>query len=453
MVAENNRGKLLDSQVALIGSVLIQPEIAGELFAAVPEADFTDPTYRALYAGCLRLWREGKRIDPITLAGLLGKDSREAIIGCVDVTPTAAAWKSYAAQLREEAGLSRLRALGLRLAGAESMDEGLNALQEGLRLYDRRTGPKRMTLAEGFDMILRRMDHPEETRKAIPLGFTQLNGRVRAYPGKFLLLGGYPSSGKTALALIMALAASREARVGFFSLETDFEDFYSRLAAACSHVSYQAIQDNRYTDSQHNDLKTILPMFRSDRFVVEQASRMNVASLQTAALAGRYDIIFIDYLQLLDSDQKTDVTAYQRVSRVSMELHRFAQDRGVTVVALSQLSREDKTAGKKPKRPTMSDLRESGQLEQDADVVMLLDKDRSDPMNQNPDRLLYIDKNKNGTLGFVRFAFDGDTQNFIQRVSRPEPQQGYGVPKPEPKKDMFQALEDGEPIDLPEEFK
>ena len=451
-MAVSNRGKLLDSQVALIGSVLIQPEIAGELFAAVPEEDFTDPTYRALYAGCLRLWREGKRIDPIMLAGLLGKDSRETIIGCIDVTPSASAWKGYAAQLREEAGLSRLRALGLRLAGAESMDEGLNTLQEGLRLYDRRTGPKRMTLAEGIDMILRRMDHPEETRKAIPLGFSALNGRVRAYPGKFLILGGYPSSGKTALALLMALAASREYRVGFFSLETEFEDFYSRLSAACSHVSYQAIQNNRYDDNQHDDLKTILPMFRSERFVVEKASRMNVSSLQTAALAGRYDIIFIDYLQLLDSDLKTDVSAYQRVSRVSMELHRFAQDRGVCVVALSQLRREDKAAGKKAKRPTMSDLRESGQLEQDADVVMLLDKDDSDPKDPSPDRLLYIDKNKNGTLGMVRLAFDGDTQVFTQRVSRPEPRQGYSVPKPEPKKDPFQAMEDGEAIDIPEEF-
>ena len=100
----------------------------------------------------------------------------------------------------------------------------------------------------------------------------------------------------------------------------------------------------------------------------------------------------------------------------------------------------------------MSDLRESGQLEQDADVVMLLDKDDSDPKDPSPDRLLYIDKNKNGTLGMVRLAFDGDTQVFTQRVSRPEPRQGYGVPKPEPKKDPFQAMEDGEAIDIPEEF-
>lgn len=457
MIGEDRRGKLLDFQVALIGAVLIAPEIAGELFATVPEEDFLDPTYRALYCGCQTLWRDGKRIDPIMLAGLLGKDSRETIIGCMDVTPSATAWKQYAARLREEASLFRLRGLGLQLAEAESLEDGLPILQDGLRLYDRRTGKTRMTLAEGFDMILHRMEHPDETRKAIPLGFSALNGRVRAYPGKFLILGGYPSSGKTALALLMALAASRSYRVGFFSLETDFEDFYSRLASACANVSYQAIQDNRFDDHQAADLRSVLPLLRSDNFVVERASRLNVKSLQMMAMAGRYDIIFIDYVQLLDSDLKTDVSPYQRVSRVSMELHRFAQDRGVAVVALSQLSREDKTtAGKSPRRPSMSDLRESGQLEQDADVVMLLDKDRED-LSRSPDRILSIVKNKSGTLGTVRLAFDGETQSFMQRIQRDEPQQkgetktdstGFGLPKP---RDRWKAMEGQEAIP-PEEF-
>ena len=130
-----------------------------------------------------------------------------------------------------------------------------------------------------------------------------------------------------------------------------------------------------------------------------------------------------------------------------MELHRFAQDRGVAVIALSQLARPDK-AQKKPKRPGMSDLRESGQLEQDADVVMILAQDTEDP--DSGDRLLYIDKNKDGKLGMVRLAFDGETQRFSQRVRQEPPKREW---KPTPRRDIFKAFENAEPLPLPEEFQ
>ena len=284
----------------------------------------------------------------------------------------------------------------MRLSACADPAEGEQLLTEGPGFFDRRTGPQRQTLREGFEALEKRLSEPEKRQKYLPFGFSALDGRVWVYPGKFLILGGYPSSGKTALALNMAVSMSRSWRVGFYSLETDFPTVFNRLAAYVSGVKYAHIQDGELTEQEGETLRGILPLFPPTGLTVERASRLNVQTLQASALSQRYDVIFIDYLQLLESDLRRDASRYEQTTRVSMELHRFAQDRGVAVIALSQLSRPDK-AQKKPRRPTMSDLRESGQLEQDADVVMILAQDAEDP--DSGDRLLYIDKNKDGKLG------------------------------------------------------
>ena len=441
------KDRLLDSQAALIGSLLIDGSIAGELFAQVPETDFTSEPMLALYKGCRGLFLAGKPVDPVLLAQALGDGYRQTIIDCMDLTPTAARWRDYAAALRRDAALERLRSLGMCLSACADPAEGEQLLTEGLGFFDRRTGPQRQTLREGFEALEKRLSEPEKRQKYLPFGFSALDGRVRVYPGKFLILGGYPSSGKTALALNMAVSMSRSWRVGFYSLETDFPTVFNRLAAYVSGVKYAHIQDGELTEQEGETLRGILPLFPPTGLTVERASRLNVQTLQASALSQRYDVIFIDYLQLLESDLRRDASRYEQTTRVSMELHRFAQDRGVAVIALSQLSRPDK-AQKKPRRPTMSDLRESGQLEQDADVVMILAQDAENP--DSGDRLLYIDKNKDGKLGMVRLAFDGETQRFSQRIKQEEPRKGYGLPKP---RDRWKAFENAEPIELPVEFK
>ena len=447
MSTGQGKSRLLDSQAALIGAMLIDPSVAGELIAQVPVEDFTDPTLRGLYEGCRRLYLAGKPVDPVLLAAELGPGSKDTIVDCMDITPTAATWKSYAQQLRTDSAVERLRELGIRLSGVADPAEGEELLSEGLRLFDRRTGPRRTSLAEGLDGLLKRLSSPEPRRKYYPLGFSALDGRVRVSPGKFVILGGYPSSGKTALALTMALSISRSAKVGFFSLETDEEDVFQRMASFAAGVSYARVQDGTPTEEEGHTLKQVLPMLKSESFTVERASRMNVATLQTAALSQRYDVIFIDYIQLLEADIPAKSSRYEQTTRVSMELHRFAQDRGVAVIALSQLSRPDK-AQKKPRRPQMSDLRESGQLEQDADVVMILAKDTEQPDTE--DRLLYIDKNKQGKLGMVRLSFDGETQRFAQRIRQEEPRKGWSLPKPQKKAQI--SFEEAEALPLPEEF-
>lgn len=441
------RSRLLDAQAALIGAVLKDGAIAGEAFAAVPDSDFTAPAMLELWQGCRALFLDGKPVDPVLLASRLGEGRKETIVDCLALAPSAALWKAYAEQLRQESAMTRLRSLGVELTACTGPEEGQKLLEEGLQIFDRRVGPRRMTLREGMDSLVTRLAHPETKPRYLPCGFSALDGRVRISKGKFVILGGYPSSGKTALALNMALSMSRSYRVGFFSLETDFPTVFNRVGACVSNVSYAHIQDGELTEEEGHTVREVAPLFRLDSLVVEHASRLNVQSLQAAALSGRYDVIFVDYLQLLESDLNRNASRYEQTTRVSMELHRFAQDRGVAVIALSQLSRPDKQQ-KKPRRPTMSDLRESGQLEQDADVVMILAQDADNP--ESGDRLLFIDKNKDGKLGMVRLAFDGETQRFSQRIRQEPPKREW-----QPPKSRFKAFEDGDPIDMPipEEFR
>ena len=325
---DSGRSRLLGAQAALIGAMLIDGSIAGELIARVPPEDFTDPTLRSLFEGCRRLYLAGKPVDAVLLASELGEGSRATIVDCMDLTPTARSWRSYAEQLRRDAAVQRLRDLGMQLSGVADPAEGEALLQEGLRLFDRRTGPRRTSLAEGLDALMQRLEDPAAKPRYFPWGFSALDGRVRLGPGKLAILGGYPSSGKTALALTMALSISRTAKVGFFSLETDETDIFQRMASFFASVKYAHVQDGETTPEELEALKAMLPYFRSENFVVERASRLNVATLQTAALSQKYDVIFIDYVQLLESDLPARASRYEQSTRVSMELHRFAQDRG-----------------------------------------------------------------------------------------------------------------------------
>ncbi len=429
---DSGRSRLLGAQAALIGSMLIDGSIAGELIARVPPEDFTDPTMRGLFEGCRRLYLAGKPVDAVLLASELGEGSKATIVDCMDLTPTARSWQSYAEQLRRDAAIQRLRDLGLQLSGVTDPAEGEALLQEGLRLFDRRTGPRRTSLAEGLDSLLKRLEDPGARPRYFPLGFSALGGRVRLGPGKLVILGGYPSSGKTALALTMALSISRVAKVGFFSLETDETDIFQRMAAFFAGVKYAHVQDAEPTAEELGTLKELLPMFRSESFVVERASRLNVATLQTAALSQKYDVIFIDYVQLIDAPGRE---RWDIVTNISMGLHRMAQQLGVTVIGLSQITPPDKSSSR---RVTKDDLRESRQLKQDADAILIMTP--AEDGNKNL-RELTVDKNKDGASGRLLLNFDPKHMTFT-----------YATPPgktPANKPPMFEDLDDKEGGPLP----
>lgn len=402
--------RMLDAQAAIIGSILIKPEISAEVFASVKAEDFTIPQFRRLYEACREIHRDGNMPDAIMLVGKVGDAYRQTIVDCAAVTPSASRWKSYAAQLREDSTLSRIRDLGMQLTGAENSDEAAEIIRQAAELFDRRTENRTITLEAGMEDLIRRMkDHSPP--QYIKTGLKDLDSGIFAAAGDYILLGGYPSSGKTALALQMALNLSRSHNVGFFSLETSPEKLMDRAAACFAQVNFAEVKKRSLRDVEIERIERSAEIIRKQncRLSFEQASRMTVQELESVTMAKGYDVILIDYIQLLSSGGR-DRTRYESTTEVSMELHKFAQDRKVCIIALSQLSRPDKSAGKNPRRPSMSDLRESGQLEQDADIIMLLSSDSTDPNSQ--ERVLQVPKNKEGRKGIMYLRFDGAHQYF-----------------------------------------
>lgn len=214
-------------------------------------------------------------------------------------------------------------------------------------------------------------------------------------PGDFVILGGYPSAGKTMLATQFAVSMASTRRVGIFSLETRDRKLYDRIISQAAKIPFDRIKRH---DLRSEDF-TAAANFGNEaerlQLDIIDAAGMSVADIQAISLVRHYNVIFIDYLQLLQGpgDKRFEV-----VTNISLALHTMAGTTGITVVALAQLTRPEK--GRKNLSPTMSSLRESGQLEQDADAVFLVYLDDDD--EPAGDRILKIGKNKEGGQGFIQ---------------------------------------------------
>ncbi len=272
-----------------------------------------------------------------------------------------------------------------------------------------------VSFAQGLSEFYKRHDGakpPEYLR----WGFCSLNKMLCAESGDFIIIGGYPSAGKTVLAIEFAweLAFHSKKRVGVFSLETKDEKLYDRLICRASDTPFDDIKHNTISNDSWKNIAELGGYADSIKLDVIKASGMTVNDIRAISLAHHYDVIFIDYLQLISSGGRYRGNRTEEVAGISMALHTFSQTSDVTIVALSQLSRQDKT--EKSKAPTMASLRESGQLEQDADIVMLLYLvDEADP---NGDRRLKIGKNKEGERGFITLGFNPTKMQFTQKSSR-----------------------------------
>lgn len=401
----------MEPQIGVIGSLLLEPECVGECALKLRPEDFTIPRCRLIYQTILDMFREGKPVDPMLVRARLGDlpDIEKDLVGILEVTPTAALIWEYAAVVKEQGTLSALRELGRSLASVSSVEEAQPLLDKTHASLSERPGTKRMNARNLLEDFMDRHGegkHPDY----YTWGLEKLDRNLYIEQGDLLLLGGYPSAGKTALALRFAWHLAKTRRVGFYSLETKPAKLADRSVAALAGVDMGSIKQSSLNEADWEKVASQAGELAKRTLDMIPAGGMSVADLRADALANRYETVFIDYLQLLEVPKAFNRT--EAVTGISIGLHQFAQGCGVTVVALSQLRRAETTKGGDEKAPTMSSLRESGQLEQDADAILLLHKDKPDDPNSR--RILRIVKNKEGTVGKVTLDFDGRTQVFTE---------------------------------------
>lgn len=406
----------LSAQVSVLGSVLLDAQRwAGEVVGRTAPEDYS-PTYRPVYEVIRRKFQAGETIDPVTVRHELGTEAGHLLMEIMAVTPTAANCAEYIDLMLERARLSRLRGLAQQLLAAPDLTEAQALLDQANTLSCRREKVRVVTMDAALRAFYDRQQR--EPVQYLPWGIRQLDERLYVEPGDFVVLGGYPSDGKTALALALAWHQAEKRRVGFFSLETRDEKLFDRLIPTLTQVDYGRVKRRNLVDEDWEVLGRMSAGIRRRPLELIPATGMTVTDIQAVAQSRRYEAIYIDYLQLIrPADPRRSL--YDQVTQISMDLHTLAQRSGITVVALSQLSRPEKPGkGSGPKAPGMHSLRQSGQIEQDADVILFVY--REEPNLPNARRALKVAKNKEGESGgVIMLRFDGTTQTF--RPDRNDP--------------------------------
>lgn len=404
----------LDAQVGVIGSVLICPDLAAKVLSETTEADFSGQCL-SIYRAIRKLFREGKPADPVMVRSELGEAYTKTILDICEVTPTSASVDYYIDACRKRSQLLQLRDLGQQLQNADNLEDAMSLLEKANRRAIERTGVEIVTMEQAMTQFYQR----KETKKRyLSWPIEGLNDKLFVDKGDLVVLAGYPSDGKTALAIQLAYHMAQTNRVGFFSLETNPDKIHDRLMAHVSHVPFGNIKVGDLAEMYWERVAKSSESILSHNLEYIPAAGKTITEIQAITLARRYDIIFVDYLQLVSGKGRD---RYSMVTEISIGLHTMAQARGVTVVALSQLNRPEKVrmgGGKKSDgndrlitpAPQLSNLRESGQIEQDADVVLMLYR----PMEDKPQRSLLIRKNKEGELGSIILDFDGQYQTFTR---------------------------------------
>lgn len=412
-------GSWEQAQVGVIGSLLIDPDhVAGLIFQRARREHFGDPALRHVFDAAQSLWSERTPIDPITLLHAAGSEYEQLLVECVHVTPTAANIEVYLSIIKSEARLHELQAIAGELLGVTSE-------RDALEIYERMG----MVLRETDDVedlsweqlvgdYLDRMNDPAPANY-LSWGIPQLDQELFVSLGDFCVLAADSSVGKTALALQFAYHMARHGkRVLFFSLETPKEKLEDRLIAE-KQVASVAMPRSKLKALSETDYKRVTDIGMTAGKVPLRIIRRadTLAQIQNRTIMHNADVIFIDYLQIIDHRAKS---RFETVTEISMALHRMANKLGVTIVALSQVTPPESG------EITIQDLRESGQIKNDAEVILLMMKDKTFPGA----RKLVIGKDKDGASNKrLLLSFDPQHMTFTAyRRKDPSEIPGQGAP-------------------------
>lgn len=434
--------RLLTAEQGVLGAMLIDEGTVGPMLMAVSEEDFQVPAHRNVFRAFRELYGQGRAPDPILVNEHLGGAYGQLLAELIELTPTAANAPAYADTLRDTSRLWRLRTLGDQLAQAEDLDACRELADQASLLLCERNGIRRLDMGQGWKDFFIRHD-PKNRRAGIRWGLADLDEHLHVAGGDMVVIGGYASAGKTALSLQLAFHIAKQKRVGFFSYETSVDKLHDRVVACQALASYRKIASDRLEKEDFQQIYELRGPLTAPALEFLEASGMAVSGVGAYAMARHYDVIVVDYLQKLPAAGRgRSLSDFERVSQVSNDLQQLARRTGKVVVALSQLSRPENRGD----APTLSSLRQSGQIEQDADVVLLLYKE--DPTDPASRRNLDIAKNKDGLAGIgLSLVFDGDNQRFLRPHSRALAEKRREAPA---QTSIFRPMDDREPTPFDE---
>lgn len=427
----------IESEAALIGSVLIDARDLDVLADIVQPDHFFEMKHCWIWQSILALHEEHHGIDNVSVCRVLEERGQLEAVGgtayiteLINATPSFLHAETYAAIVRDAATRRRLvEAAGaiarLALDGSITVSDALGRAEVALSKVSVRGRPASISVQQASKQYYMQIEMRHAEGGNLPgvrTGFDTLDRLLNGFKrGRLYLLAARPGVGKTALMLNMAMAAARSqsALVKIASLEMSVTQLMNRLYAAETGINAQLLERGELTFESWQRVTRAAAVIDRLNMEFDDAPTLTPAKLRASCAAtSRYTslgIVFIDYLQLMRPTTRSD-SLYQDTTLISRELKALARELDVPIVALAQLNRAIET--RSDKHPRLSDLRDSGSLEQDADVVMFLTR-RQDDLNALRDAaLLTVAKQRDGQLGEVPLLFHRPTQTFIQ--ARPQ---------------------------------
>lgn len=406
---ELRESSLSDLQWSIIGAALREPQKLGELAALLKAEDFPEPLPSALWAGLLRLHFSGRPVDRITLRGemMAELDNEAGWTQALDLAMRGPCGDAavYAQLLLETRRLEEMHSAGVALSLARTLDEGEELIDRLSRLGAERTRAEVTSSATAAQEFMDRLT-AERRPEYLSTGIEELDKRLFIELGDFVAIGGYPKAGKTLLGIQIARRLAEKYRVGYFFLESSKAKLMDRVISSMSRVPMSKIKNRDLREDEWVAISQAAERFSGLSLDIIDAAGMSVRDIQAISLNKRYQVVFVDYLQLVEApgnDLRVQVT------NVSKGLHVMGRKHGIAVIALAQLSRPEKLQGK-PVPPNLSSFRESGQIEQDIDAGLLLYP--ADPLDNRSNRILNLAKNKEGESCRIELEFRGDIQTF-----------------------------------------
>lgn len=430
-----------DAERAVLGALLLNDESIGTVAEIILPDDFYSPAHKMIYQAILDLSQKHKRIDIVTLQDeLIKRDQLEAIGGIVylltlqEDIPSIGLIVQHANIIKEKSVLRQLIGSAATIISncytqdESSIDAVLDDAEKVIfNISNKRSSNSFVQLDIWLKKTFQHLSDIKTHTKGItgiPSGFAQLDQLTSGFQNSdFIVLAARPSMGKTALALCIALTAARNGFVtGVFSLEMSAEQLTLRLLSADSGIGHHNIRNATISSDEWIDLTNVAAQLAEMKIFIDDTAMLNIMDLRAKARKLKVEhglqFLVIDYLQLLHSNKKHE-NRHQEVSDISRSLKALAKELNIPIIALSQLSRA--VDSRMDKRPMLSDLRESGAIEQDADLIMFLYREVVyNQETENPALAeLIIGKQRNGPTGTVYM-------NYIREITKFEDCSDFG---------------------------
>lgn len=427
----------------ILGAIFFDPENAAQIVDSLSVRDFSDPNFREIFATVAEFCAQGKPIDAALVQNRLGKKIQSAIFQQIlGSDPTTASVNAHIAALHDLTTLRDLRALASfiaqKTASNADTDEILDDVEKKIfEISTQNTSsdfrPGKEILLNVIDKIRRQKLEGNLTITGIPTGFRRLDHTISGLnDGDLIVLGARPGMGKTALALNIAQNVLNAGRgVAIFSLEMPGEQLLQRMVSSKGKIPLQNVRNGDLDNAQMGLLTEVIDEISGSTLFIDDGGSLNIQQLRSKlrklkTKTPEVGLAIIDYLQLMRGSNRE---RHLEISEISRGLKILARELKIPIIALSQLNRN--VEAREDKRPMLSDLRESGSIEQDADIILLLHSDeiyrqKAEKKSKNPDpeppkhwlsTQLIVAKNRNGETRDVFLQFVKKYTLFEEKIS------------------------------------